>query len=200
MAKQITNIDERTLLHKLRKGDAYAFEQIYHLYKRRIAGNFLKLLKSDELVEELLQDLFLRVWTHRERIDSEQPFRAYLFRISENMVYDLYRTAARDKKMRERLTFTQSESYTHVEEMIFNEEQSELLSRAISLLPPRRQQIFRLSKIEGKSYKEISEILNISQSTVNDHLLKANRFLRDYISENKDIATLLLVSSLLNGF
>lgn len=199
MTKPNVNIDEKVLLQRLHRGDTVAFEKIYHLYKRRLAGNLLRLLKSDELVEELLQELFLKLWYHRERIDTEQSVRAYLFRISENMVYDLYRTAARDKKMRARLGVTQSDAYTHIEEAIFDKERAALLERAISQLPPKRQKIFRLSRIDGQSYEEISQQLGISKSTVNDHLLKANRFLKDYFTANKDAAIPLMVWAILHG-
>lgn len=199
MMKPIANIDEKVLLARLHQGDSEAFEAIYHLYKRRLAGNLLRLVKSDELVEELLQELFLKLWHHRHRIDVDQSVRAYLFRIAENMVYDLYRAAARDKKMRERLGADPFAGYTHIEESIFKAEESQRLEHAISQLPPRRQQIFRLSKIEGKSYDEIARQLNISKSTINDHLLKANRFLKEYFSNYTDTSILLFVFEILKG-
>src|SRR5690606_20211889 len=128
--------------------------------------------------------LFVKLWNNRRQLDDRQGIRPYLYKIAENLVYDLYRKAARDKKMRAMLGATATDAYCHVEENLLEGERTELLEQAISLLPPQRQKIFRMSKLEGMSYEEISNALNISKSTINDHLLKASRFLRSYMSQH----------------
>jgi len=192
-------IDERDLLLRLRDGDEVAFEEIYHRYKRRLAGNLLRMVKSDDLADEALQDLFMKLWENRSTIAVDQPIRAYLFRIAENLVFDTYRRAARDKRLREFLLVTQPETYTHVEEDIIQQERQRILDEAISMLPPQRQQVFRLCKLEGRSYDEVSEMLNISTSTVNGHISKANAFLQDYLLSNKHIVLPAIAALLLQG-
>lgn len=191
------NTAERNLLVRLQKGDREAFEQIYHEYSPRLAGNLMRLLKSEDLVKEQLQVLFIKLWNNRGAIDCDKPLKAYLFKIAENLVYDVYREAARDRKLYTHFILSQVEGYSHVEESIIHKEEFYLLEDAISKLPPQRQRIFRLKKIEGKSYDEIGQLLNVSNSTINDHLTKANRFLKEYISHHDSIAILLLAAYLI---
>lgn len=78
----MTNVnltDEKTLLFQLKNGDERAFEILYNSYKFRLAGNLFKLLKSDDLVKETLQELFFKIWEVRTQIDPEKSFESYLF-------------------------------------------------------------------------------------------------------------------------
>lgn len=191
--------NEVELLVKLSNGDKYAFEVLYNQYKYRITGNLLKLLKSEEIAEEILQDLFVKIWDTRQSIDPQKSFKSYLFRIAENMVIDYYRKASRDKKVHDKLMAAATESYSHIEEHIFNKESELLLYSAINLLPPQRKQVFTLCKLEGKSYKEVSELLGISHSTINDHLLKSNRFLKQHFNPQSGAVVSGVVAAILLG-
>src|SRR5690606_4118889 len=111
-------MDEHDLLRLLQQGNHSAFHQIYHRYKHRMAGNLLRMLKSQDLAEEALQELFVRIWTNREKLDINQPIRPYMFRIAKNLVFDLYRRAARDQHLREKMLEAMGSSYSHIEEGI----------------------------------------------------------------------------------
>jgi|SRR5690606_6553389 len=165
---------EIELVSRLKEGEHKAFEEIYHIYKDRLIGNLLNILKSHELVEELVQDLFLNVWNKREEIDLNKSFKSYLFKIAANMAKNTIRRAYYDKRMRSRLLPLEERIYLHIEEGLLSEENKQLLERLLEKLPPKRRAIFTLCKIEGMSYKEVSEQLNISENTVNDHIRKAN--------------------------
>ena len=163
--------NEDALVTLLKKGDENAFIELYNRYKLRILGNLIKLLRSEDLALEFSQELFMKIWDNRACLDPEKSFRSYIFRISENMVMDFFRKVVRDKKLHTRLMEIQTEIYSHIEEDINEAQESQLLREAIALLPPQRRQVFTLCKLEGKSYKEVS-----------DHLLKANRFLKQQIN------------------
>jgi len=187
-------MEDRDLLIQLREGDHAAFQTLYHRYKMRLAGNLLRILKSPEWVEEVLQDLFMRLWTHREQIDPERPIKAYLFRVAENLVRDMFRRAARDQRMQQHLLRAIGEVYTHVEEQLMSQELKEELRIAIELLPPKRKEVYVLCKLEAKSYEEVSQLLQISPGTVNDHIKKANAFLRQYLAQHSELGVALLVA------
>ncbi|WP_262245935.1 RNA polymerase sigma factor [Parapedobacter soli] len=191
--------DERHLLEQLRAGDHDAFVEIYHRYKLRLAGNFLRILKSSELAEELLQELFVRLWIRREQIDPEQSIKSYLFRIGENLIRDTFRKAAKDKRIQQYLQTAVSGIYSHVEELLISSETRTELYHAIDLLPPKRREVFRLCKLESKSYEEVSQLLNISPGTVNDHIRKANSFLRQYLTTHAELGMLLVLNTILYG-
>ncbi len=184
--------EEREWLILLRGGSYSAFEFIYHRYKSRIAGAILRMLKDPDLVDDLLQELFVRLWEHRSTIDPDQSIKAYLFRVADNLVYDTFRRIAKDKRAQERIFGLMTEIGSETEDQFLAQEERRAIEAAIALLPPKRRKVFVLCKLESKSYEEVSSLLNISLSTVNDHIYKANQFLRQYLSNH--IAYLLLFS------
>ena len=171
---------EKELVELLKNGDKCAFEQLYHNYKGRIYGNLYRMVKSVETSEEILQDLFVKVWIKRENLDIEKSFRSYLFKVSENLVYDFFRKAALNKKLESYLVSVAVPTTSPVEQHIFYKEGNYMLAKAIESLPPRRKQIYILCKIEGKSYGEVSRLLGVSISTINEHIVKATRVVRKY--------------------
>lgn len=189
--------DEKDLLVQLKQDSEAAFEELYKLYSTRLFGNLLKLVKSENDAQEILQDVFIKIWDNRQQIDADKSFRSYLFKIAENKVYDLFRKISRDKKREEALLSIATSEYVHIEETILNKESTALLNKAIESLPPHRQQIFRLCKLEGKTYKEVSETLGISVSTISDHIVKATKSIRSYFEENEHTLLTLIVISFL---
>ena len=183
--------DERELLSLLKQGNEQAFEKIYKLYSSRLFGNVFKMVKSETTTQEILQDVFIKIWNNRASIDLDKSFRSYLFRIAENKVYDFFRKASRDKKIQAQLFATATEEYEHIETMIHRKENALLLQRAIDSLSPQRQQIFRLIKLDNKSYEEVSRQLGISVSTISDHIVKANKAIREFIFTHNDMTIIL---------
>jgi RNA polymerase sigma-70 factor (family 1) len=175
---------EKDILLELRKGNEQAFEKIYRVYRPRLFGKLMKLVKSQSYAEEILQAVFVKLWEHRKSIDPEKSFRSFLFKIAENSVYDFFRKAARNKHMASHLIALSAAVDDSINVVTSNDEQLEILNKAIEALPPQRKQVFRLCKLEGKSYKEVSEDLGISVSTISDHIVKATKSIRDYFEKN----------------
>lgn len=170
--------DEQTLLLRLKSGDYQAFTQLYQRYSLRLLGRIIRLVKSEETAEEILQTLFLKVWERRDQIDADKPLKPFLFTIAQNLVYDHFRRMALDERFRNEFIKQYAEDYQHIEEELTFKQTQENVMNAIKALPPQCQKVFILFKIEGKSYAEICETLNISKSTVNNHLTKANSLLK----------------------
>ena len=187
--------NEKELLTLLKEGQQEAFTQLYHLYSERIYSNILKLVKQEQVAQEILQDIFIILWEKRDTIDIQTSFRSYLFRIGENKVIDFYRKARRDQSLYAYIKAAATEHYTHIEEALLNRENAELLQKAVNSLPAQRKQVFELCKLQGKSYQEVSAALGISPSTINDHIVKATRAIRQYIYANGEIHTALLLFS-----
>jgi RNA polymerase sigma-70 factor (family 1) len=187
--------DEKELLLQLLQGSEQAFERVYKIYSARLYCNLLKLVKSESEAQEILQDVFLKVWDNRQNIDIEKSFRSWIFKIAENKVYDFFRKVARDKKKEAQLLAIASSEYAPVEELLLTDENAAILRKAIESLPPQRQQVFRLCKLEGKSYKEVSELLGISVSTISDHIVKATKAIRSHFEDNEQAFWALFVIS-----
>lgn len=174
--------EEKSLLLQLKQGDYYAFTQLYHRYSLRLLGRIVRLVKSEEVAEELLQNLFVKIWEKREQIDPDKLLKPFLFTIAHNLVYDHFRKVAQNERFRHEFIQSYAEGYKHIEEELVYKQSEEKIMDAIKSLPPQCQRVFVLFKIEGKSYAEICELLNISKSTVNNHLTKANALLKQNLS------------------
>jgi RNA polymerase sigma-70 factor (ECF subfamily) len=179
----INSTNERDLITLIAGGSESAFEELYFIYSNRLLGFLIRLVKSEDVASELLQEVFVKVWKNRENIDPQQSFRSYVFRIAENCVYDFFRKAARDKKLQSALINSACE-YSHIEESFLNKENEQLLQQAINSLPPKRRQVFQMVKMEDRSYEEVSRLLNISTSTINDHIVKATKSVLENLEQS----------------
>lgn len=190
------HIEEKENLLALRSGCQTAFRQIYTLYSGRIYLNIRKMVKSEQDAAELLQEVFIKVWDKRELIDPEQSFRSYLFQIAKYTVYNFIRKNNLEKQIQAYLSQHNTQLYSHVEEQLDEKQDEQWLSRTIEQLPPQRRLIYKLCKIEGKSYAEVSTLLRISTSTINDHIVKATKYIKERHGV-LDKSTLLIASFIL---
>ncbi len=190
------NEEEKDLLVALKTGDHRAFEQLYNQYKRLIYYNIYKLVHRQEVAEELTHDVFLKVWQLRGSIATTQSFPAFLRRIATNMAIDFYRKAAADKKLRAELVAVATELYDPFGDEMTGLENSAVIQSVLEKLPPRRREIFSLCKLEGKSYAEVAQLLGIGTGTVNDHIVKATKFIRSELlkQQNDWLLMVLLVT------
>lgn len=190
--------DEKSCLIQLKAGSQAAFAQIFHQYKNPVYQATLKIVPYEEIAEDILQTTFIRLWEKKSLIDPEQPFKAYLYRIASNLVADYFRRAAADKRLQARLMIAATELYDHIEETIGRKESEAVLKEAISRLPPKRREVYTLIKVDGLSYEEVSRQLGISVTTINDHMVRASKFVREYFIQSYHTSLLLVFITLLN--
>ncbi len=188
--------DEMELLLRLRSGDHVAYTQLYKQYSATLYSNMLRLVNDPDAAEDLLQDLFLRIWTNRAAINPDLTFKGYLFTCSRNLVYDYLRHATVRQQLERYLQVALQEGYQHIQEDIFYSETNEILQNAIAQLPPQRQRIYTMCKMEGLSYDEVAKALHIGRATVQDHMVKANRFIKEKI-RSTDVILLVGIFSIL---
>jgi RNA polymerase sigma-70 factor (family 1) len=199
----VNSLVELQLLEKFNKGDEKAFDYFYQTYSLSIYRMLLKMVKVDVIAQELLQDVFVRIWEKRHLIDPQQPFKSYLFRIARNISYDFYRKLGNDDKLQNEVRKHVSEVYSHIEEDLYLKETEQFINDVIDQLPKKQKQVFVLCKIEGKSYEEVSTLLGISISTVNGHIVNATKILKHAISQKETLilyAVLLKLSIELSAF
>jgi len=184
--------DEKELLLRMQQGDERAFKILYDQYSKLIYRTLTKMVKVPDIAAELTQALFVKIWHKRNLLDTDSDFLPYALRMAANLVHDFYRSATRNTRLQDQIIASSTELYSHVEEDLFYKQSKAAIDRAISSLPPQQQLVFTLCKIEGKSYEEVSRILNISTSTINGHIVAATRKLKQSILNSPKIASLLL--------
>ena len=175
--------NERELLNRISQGDEVAFTEIFHHYGQRIWLFVLKKTKSETVAEEVVQEVFLKLWVKKETATDIEDFAAFLYTMATNKTYDYFKKVAGDSRKLENLWHqVQQVSITNpVEETIDFRESMEIVNQAIEQLPPQRKKIYLLNRIDGLSYEEIARELNISKSTVSNQLVEATKFIREYV-------------------
>lgn len=183
MIKEV-RIDESKLLEEMKQDDIAAFNQLYRQYAPLLYQRLLRLLKNPESVEEILQDVFLKIWNKRREIVPEKGFKAFIYRMADNMAIDLFRKIGRDKALQLDLWAASISFYLHTEEKMLHKENTHIVQEAIQTLPPKRRDILIQCKLEDKSYKEVAETMGISVSTVSNQLVSAMKDMKEYIVKN----------------
>jgi RNA polymerase sigma-70 factor (family 1) len=188
---------ERTILARISKGDEKAFGQLYSVYYKKIYLFAWSFLKNKEQSEEVLQETFLKFWLSRDNLNIDLPAEPLLFTICRNLVMDSFRKTLRTEKQRlYLLNEMKSEHDNHTEDRIIYADLLRVAENAIAELPKQQQAVVRLSKLEGLSYDEISERLNISKHTVKNHLIVAMKTLRGKLGPTEICHVLLVAQSL----
>ena len=169
---------EKELVKKLREGDPFAFEVLFYKYRNKVKGFAVKLVPAQVDPEEIVQEVFVKLWLKREAINPEKDFQPYLFSIAKHLVLDHLKSAVNRKLYFVGEYFQQDLLIDEGVESSSAEAAEEKLQKLIAEIPERRREIFRLSRFEGLSYKQIAERLNISENTVDSQIRNALAFLR----------------------
>jgi RNA polymerase sigma factor (sigma-70 family) len=184
------------LLVQIAEGNEEALAGLIRLYWKNVYAHALSWIKSAEEAEELTQDIFLKVWIARGQISQVDNFENWLFIITRNAL------ASAVRKKINRPTFLQEqereENSLRPDHLLESRQHYLVLLTGISLLPERRQQVFRMSRLEGRTHEEIAQQLGMQKDTVAQYIVKAVAFLKSYLHEH--LGDSLLMIFLLAGY
>ena len=175
-------------------GDEKAFVVLYGKYHKKVYSSALNITRSEALSQDITQNVFLKLWTHRSTLNPELNFAAFLLTICRNTIFDTYKKATIEESVKKELCQFSDLSDNPIEDEYFIDKYKKLLNEAIRSLPPQRQLIFKKCKLHEQSYEEVAKSLNISRSTVQDHIVKANKTIKEYIQTHGNISFLTLFS------
>ncbi|MGB8357732.1 MAG: RNA polymerase sigma-70 factor [Bacteroidales bacterium] len=167
------------LLIRLRNGDILAFDELYKLYSHKLFSFVFRILKDEADADDIVQEVFLKIWEYREKLGDHKLLNSLIFSIAYNNSISLIRKRISSTKYIEYLrslavNHTQCNFITDIELIELNNRVENL----IASLPERQKQVFLLHRKKGLTYPEISEKLEISKNTVENHMVKALKFLR----------------------
>jgi len=143
------------------------------------------MIKSEDDAREIIQELFIKLWQNRETIGTVKSFQSYIFTIANNLVYNYFRKINHDQALIQKLLLNAADHYLDGQELLENKEAVEIFQRAINQLTPQCKQVFQLCKIEGKSHKEVAQLMSISMPTVNSHMTNSVKSIKAYILKNQ---------------
>ncbi|MEW5845144.1 MAG: RNA polymerase sigma-70 factor [Bacteroidota bacterium] len=170
---------EKQIVLKVIEGNHEAFAQLYDMYAERIYYFALRFMISKEDAENITQEVFVKVWETRDRLDVNLSLSSYLFTIAKNTIFNIHRKRVNELAYLEHLgNYLELNQVRLENEIIFRDIQDHL-EKLINELPPQRKKVFELSRKHGLSHKEIADQLNISEKTIETHIRLALKTLRD---------------------
>lgn len=181
---EISQDEDRLLFKRIASGDEDAFKTIFQRYRRSVLTYLFRTIKSREDAEELTQEVLLRIWTGRETLGEVESPQDYVFIMARNKAIDYLRKASTNARLRQEIWAAINEHHNPTEEHIFANDSAALVAEAIYKLPPQKQAVFRLSRVEGFTHDQISVQLSISKNTVKNHIVESVKFIRKYIQDH----------------
>ena len=190
--------DEKALLLQTSEGNEQAFRKLFDAYRQRIYSFALHLTENSSIADEIVQEVFLRVWLHRQKLPAVVHFNAWLHSIARNQVFDALKAMAKERSISALMPVCTA--FNTVEAVMADKEYELLLQQAVNQLSERQQQIYHLSRDAGIQHAEIADRLNISRNTVKTHLVHALRTIRRYLQYHSDgVLVLILVVKVIAG-
>lgn len=172
--------EEARLIALLSDDSEYAFQLLFDRYRNRIYQTAIRYLKSPVLAQEVVQDVFLKLWFERRNIRQDLPLEAWLFTIAKNNLLNRLKKLASEWKALKNLKDAESQCSDSPEDQLQESQYNQLLQEALLALAEQQRRVFLLSRNEHLTYVQIGERLNISPLTVKTHMSRALESIRAY--------------------
>lgn len=188
-------LNESQLIDTLKAGDITAFEMLFRTYYQPLCNYAYTFVQDRDEAEEIVQTTFLAVWERKETLEIRTAVKPYLYAMVRNACLNVLKHEKVKKQHAVVQLATSERSVESVARTVMASELETRIYQAMDVLPEQCRLVFKLSRFEELKYAEIAEQLNISIKTVENHMGKALRIMREQL---RDYLPLLIV--LMNGF
>lgn len=188
------HITDISLFERIANNEEAAFRELFHSYAPEIRPVIISITKKEEVVADIIQEIFLRIWLNRGQLSTIHSPRSWIFKIVYYQSFNWLRKQKIHEKHMDSFSFVvdQSTSTNFVLDQSSFEETRRLVKQAIQQLPPQTQKIYRLSREEGLKVTEIAEVLGLSSQTVKNTLSRALHNIKGYLEENGVIISMFI--------
>lgn len=170
------------ILARLQKNDAEALTILFQQYHSKVYRFVLRFTKDEVSAADVTQTLFIKLWEKRQSLSTQKDLEAQIFTIAKNLAIDSLRAAERKRRHEATFVAQLNNASNTTENTVFANDFQQALDAAIQDLPPRRRTIFKMNRLEGKTYKEIAEQLSISPKTVEHQMSQALKTVRQKLA------------------
>jgi RNA polymerase sigma-70 factor (ECF subfamily) len=185
-------LDEPLIIEKLKQGDESAFKQIVDTWQDMVYNTALGILQNEEDAEDVAQEVFVQVFESVKNFKAEARFSTWLYRITVSKALDHLRRKKRKKRFGymqslfgpNNETLVEKPDFHHPGVVLDNKENAAILFKAISQLPENQRVAFTLHKVEGLSYQEIADIIEVSVSSVESLMHRAKNNLKKLLADH----------------
>lgn len=186
-------LSEKEELELLKKGSSPSFESIYRRYSGKLYNFVMKVSKGDTYIaEELVQRTFIKVWETRKYVNPDKSFISYLCTIAKNMLLNEYEHQTVQYIYKEYVKVNMADVDISTENEVDKNLLEKYIDKLAESLPPKRKEIFILSRKEGLSNKKIAERLHITESTIETQLSKALAFMKSQMQKHYELILIIL--------
>jgi len=187
--------NEKELLLLASDADQAAFTTLFHMYKNKLYGYVFRLTESEMLTEDIVQDVFMKLWNDHQTLSGIDNFGSYLFRMSKNHVINHFKRMAHETLIMAEMYQYKPVGHNDIQDNIALKEVEKVLLEIIEKLPAQQKAVYYLSREEEKTHEEIANLLKISSNTVKNHVVQAMATIRTQLRKHAD--TMLLVAALI---
>lgn len=190
-----TPFSDQELLAAIGKGDQRAFTALFERHRNHLYNYLVKVTKSSETAEEIVLDVFIKIWQGKSLLHEVDHFEAFLFCIARNKAIDFLRWLEKRKS-------EQIELWNRIHQEMMTEsadsglclqETRQIIEEAVGQLSPQRKEAFQLSRDQGLTYEQIAAHMHISSHTVRNHIAASLQFIRYNLSTSAEVIALVLL-------
>lgn len=175
--------NEKELLHLVAQNSEYAFAILVDHYHKKVYSTALHLLKDPVQAEEVVQDIFLKLWLKRAEAEGLGNLGSYIAAMTRNQVFDHFKKKAYEVQYKKEIG-SQEDLVDNADHRVRSFQLSQIIQRAVNRLPARQKQVYELSRVQGLTMEEIARTLSISKSTAKGHLTAALQSIREYLANS----------------
>ncbi|GAA0537838.1 RNA polymerase sigma-70 factor (ECF subfamily) [Chitinophaga japonensis] len=185
---------ETELFSQIAAGSEPAFRQLFEMYRERLFVFARQLSHSTLEAEEIVQDIFLKLWENRAQLAQVSYPRKYIYTMARNRALDLLSSMAKDKKAMQAVwtSISRFQFQNLTEELLASRESQELIYKAVAQLPEKKQAIFWLSRRDGLTHQEIAQQMGISVQTVKNNLTDILKYVKIYLSGHSELLSIII--------
>lgn len=188
----INSHTEKELLRLAADGDEAAFIKLFNSYKNKLYSFLLRITKSEEQSLDFVQDVFMKLWINKAQLSTIDNFSSYIFRAAQNRAINCFK-----RSMTEYCILKKKPVAAMVDDSIEANLEYKLLqiklNEVVKKLPPQQRLVYILSREQGLKHEEIATKLNLSISTVKNHMVQALKTIKEFLRNNMELDEVLLL-------
>lgn len=179
--------EEKKLFLQIAEGDEVAFSAVFHEYNSKLFSVVLRITKSESEAEEIIQNVFLKLWLNRNMLTEIEKPGAWLYKIASNLALTFLRKKAVQHRYENTFQLQETSPQDEIQSSLDAKELNKCIYQAIENLPPGRREIYKLSRQQGLNRMEIARQMGIAESTVKNQLGSALKFIQQYINQQHGV-------------
>ena len=171
----------KSLVLRVSQGDPVAFKELFETFSPRVYAFALRVTHSQSTAEELVQDVFMKIWVNRESLQRVDHFQSWIYTVSRNLAFNVLKRLAVEERAKTQLLKDLKHEVSEPDSPAVYHNYEHMLQNAVDRLSPQQKLVYALCHQEGLKYEEAAEKLHISRLTVKTHMQQALRNIRSHV-------------------